>query len=379
MVSLFKHIFALMNIVINIGSAVEQSTKLHGYFAAAYILKMAAIQKEHSFFLITGGGKEVFLNTAGYTIIAAVPKQKNMLVRKIWYAYKLPRLLKKYGADVFINFDGACSVKTAVPLCLILPDIFFMLQYSSAKKIPAAFENAAMIVTLSQFAKNDICKRYPKIPPEKIAVMYTGASPFFLPAQQKEKEETREKYTDGKEYFLYTGETGTQANLVNLLKAFSFFKKWQKSNMQLLIATTSAILNPVFAASLKTYKYRNEVQIITAPDEKELVSITSAAYALVFAVKHSSFYAPVLQAMQSGVPVIAGNQLLMQEICGDAALFTDPEIFENIADKMMLIFKDENKRSELIGSGKQQAALFTMAAAGRLFWQTIEKCTLTQV
>ena len=52
----------------------------------------------------------------------------------------------------------------------------------------------------------------------------------------EEKELIKEKYADGKAYFLFSGDINQRSNLINLLKAFSFFKKRQKSNMLLLIA-----------------------------------------------------------------------------------------------------------------------------------------------
>ena len=144
--------------------------------------------------------------------------------------------------------------------------------------------------------------------------------------------------------------------------------------MQLIIATKAISPNDPFVKSLKTYKYRNEVKLMVDLQEEELVKITAAAYAFVYAVQQNGFYAQVIQAMQCEVPVIASNTAIMTEICGDAVLFTDPHVFENIADKMMLLFKDENKRNELITKGKQQAAQYPLAKTNQLLWQNIVKC-----
>ena len=364
-----------MNVVINSSSVSKHSPFEQTNFVSDYILKIVTSHPEHSFFLIRNHFADAFLTTPNCSIIATTPKQGNLLYWKIWYALKLPAILKKYKADVFINLDSICSLKTSIPQCLLLPDISFVQHLSLFKKnIPASFDKAAMIITFSEFAKNTICKEYYKTQAEKVEVIYTAANEKFLPVDWEEKEKTKEKYTDGKEYFLFTGDIDTENNLVNILKAFSFFKKRQKSNMQLIIASKKITKNNAFTKSLKTYKYRNEVKIVTSFKKEELVTITAAAYAFVYAVKQAGFYTPVLEAMQSGVPVIASNAVVMTEICGAAALFADPAIFENIADKMMLLFKDENKRNELISLGKKQAAQFTMASTNKLFWQNIVKC-----
>lgn len=371
---LYKPIFAVMNVVINIESLSKISQYDRRNFISECILKVINANAEHSFFFIADSVTDKFLISKNSTIIASAPKSANILLWKIWYAYKLPALLKKYKADVFVNMDSICSLKTKVPQCLVVPDLSFLHHPSFFKKyIPAFFDKATMIFTFSQFVKNDICKLY-KIAGGKVEVIYNGAIENFLPVDEKEKENSKEKYAEGKEYFLFTGEISTANNLVNLLKAFSFFKKRQKSNMQLIIATKAISPNDPFVKSLKTYKYRNEVKLMVDLQEEELVKITAAAYAFVYAVQQNGFYAQVIQAMQCEVPVIASNTAIMTEICGDAALFTDPTIFENMADKMMLLFKDENKRNELITKGKQQAAQYPLATTNQLLWQNIVKC-----
>ncbi len=69
----------------------------------------------------------------------------------------------------------------------------------------------------------------------------------------------------------------------------------------------------------------------------------------------------------------------MSEICGDAALYADPENFKEIAVQMMLIFKDENLRKTLIEKAKLQAEKFTWDIAASLFWNAIEKTWLNNV
>jgi glycosyltransferase involved in cell wall biosynthesis len=343
-------------------------------FVADYILNLARTHQDHSFFFITDEGADIFLDSSNFTVVATTPKKRSMLLWKMWYAYKLPAILKKYNAHLFVNLDCIGSLKTTIPQCLLLPDISLLQNLSVFKKnVPASLEKALLIITFSEYVKNNICKEYYTIPSKKIKVIYTAANEKFLPVEWNEKEKIREKYAEGKEYFLFSGKVDMESNLVNLLKAFSFFKKRQKSNMQLIIVTKKDMIQNAFTKILKTYKYRNEVKIITGLKE-EVTAIMAAAYAFVYAVPQTGFYSPVLQAMQSGVPVIVSNAVLMTEICGEAALFADPAIFESIADKMMLLFKDENKRNELITLGKQQATQFTMPSTNKLFWQNIVKC-----
>ena len=70
--------------------------------------------------------------------------------------------------------------------------------------------------------------------------------------------------------------------------------------------------------------------------------IIASAYAMVYILLFMKIFGTsLLKAMKCEVPLIISSTGAMPEICGDAALYADPENFKEIAVKMMLIFKDE--------------------------------------
>ena len=107
--------------------------------------------------------------------------------------------------------------------------------------------------------------------------------------------------------------------------------------------------------------------------EDDLVKITAAAYALVYPSLLEGFGVPVLEAMKCNVPVITSLGSSMEEIAKDAALYADAKNFEEIAGKMMLIYKDEKLRKELIEKGKIIAARYSWQRTAELLWQSILK------
>lgn len=306
------------------------------------------------------------------------PAAKNSLLLQYWFNYKLPFLLKKYKADVFLGLEGICSLRTQVPQCLVIQDASFLQSPALTKKAyqrflkkntPEFLTKAKKIVTVSEFSKSVLTGRY-KTEPAKIEVAYGFLSEIFKPLSQKEKETVKESFTGGKEYFLSCGNEHTENNLTNLLKAFSFFKKRQKSNMMLLLAGE---MGKQFNKDLKTYKFRNDVILAGKLPEQDLAKVTATAYALVYPVLHDDFAWPPLQAMQCEVPVIAAGNGVLPEICGNAALYVQPGDYEDIAYKMMLVFKDENKAKELVNEGKIQSALYNRDKTIDLLGQAVLK------
>ena len=63
----------------------------------------------------------------------------------------------------------------------------------------------------------------------------------------------------------------------------------------------------------------------------------------------------------------------MEEVAKNAALYVDPKSFEDIADKMMLIYKDEKLREGLIGNGRSVVQEYSWQRSGELLWQVIQK------
>ena len=58
---------------------------------------------------------------------------------------------------------------------------------------------------------------------------------MFEPINEQEKEAIKNKYSEGKEFFLFNSIFPGQEDFIDLLKSFSHFKKRQQSNFKLLL------------------------------------------------------------------------------------------------------------------------------------------------
>jgi len=105
--------------------------------------------------------------------------------------------------------------------------------------------------------------------------------------------------------------------------------------------------------------------------EEDLVQLVGSAYALVYPSFFEGFGVPVLEAMRCGVPALTSQNSSMQEIGEDAALYFDPTNFNDIADRMMEIYKDENLRSRLIEKGRAVAEKYSWERTAELMWKQL--------
>ncbi len=371
-----------MKIAVNTRFLLDGYLEGFGYFLYETFKLITNDHPEHEFiFIFDRPFNERFVFASNVKAVVTGPPARHPLLWKLWYDVRVPAVIRKYKADVFISCDGFCSLTTRLPQALIVHDLSF-LHYPSFikrshllfhKKYTTRFLNKAnSLATVSEFSKQDIIANY-KIDPDKIDVVFNAAKEIFKPLNNEEKQATKNKYTEGKEYFVYAGAIHPRKNLINLLKAFSLFKKRQQSNMKLLLAGRLAWKYESFIQNLKTYKYRNDVIMTGYVAEEELTKIIGSAYALLYPSLFEGFGVPVLEAMQCDVPVITTAHSSMQEIAKDAALYADANDYNDIADKMMRIYKDENLRNELIQKGKLITPQYSWRRTADLLWQSILK------
>lgn len=371
-----------MRIAINTRFLLRDSLEGYGYFLQETIRRITENHPEHHFLLIFDRAPQ-----HGYTwpsnvqLTVAGPPARHPLLWKWWYDVRIPAVLRKFRADVFLSCDGFCSLRTSVPQCLVVHDLAFLHYpdgitrsqlYYYKRYTPKYLQKAAAVATVSQFSKADIIQQY-RIPEEKVSVVYSAVKEIFRPLNEAEKAGFREKYTGGKEFFLYVGSIHPRKNLRALLKAFSVFKKRQQTSMKLVIAGRIAWKSEAFTKDLSLYKYRDDVVLTGYLPETELTGLTASAWCLVYPSLFEGFGVPVLEAMAAEVPAITTRGSAMEEIAGDAALYADSSNFEDIAEKMKLIYKDETLRRKLIDNGRRRKGLYSWEQTAELLWLAVEK------
>jgi glycosyltransferase involved in cell wall biosynthesis len=329
-------------------------------FLLTYAEQLAQQQPQHQFIIICNTPAANKITAPNITCLLIKQQFAAPLSLQYWLRFTLPGILKKHTAAIVLH-NNYCLLRSSIPQVLFISDDSFMqhpdfykknwLQYYK-KNMPGFIKKAAAVITSSAYIKNNI-ESVNEEAAEKIMVHQVIINAAFAPAVHwQQKETVKEKFTAGKEYFLYSGLITTDKNLITLLKAFTFFKQRQKSNMQLVLLSAKPAQKK-FLTALSSYKYKKEVLVADSCSVVDIATITAAAYALVQPVLYDGAGVTVMQAIYCGVPVIAAQVGALPEVCGDAAVYCNPSDFNDIASKMMLLFKNEDERNNLIAKGRQ--------------------------
>lgn len=313
-------------------------------------------------------------------IVISIPVNLNSSSGLWWmYNVKLPSVLNTINANILICLNGICSKIIKQPQLLLLPDITYLKykkaaiypwQKYSQKNFRRSINKAAAIITYSNFAIEEILK----INTEAKSVQLTpfSASLQYHPLEWPERVLAKSQFTGNKEYFVCIMDGYSENEYIPVLKAFSKFKKWQQSSMQMLFITENNFMAEALEEKIATYKYREDVQLLDELTPKQIAELMASAYALIHIAGTDSNLLPLIQGMQSAVPVLTNKANSVYEYCKDAVLYFDEKDFDSLGAQMIEVYKDENKRTTLTGFAKEQSQLFVQEKISEALWKIVE-------
>ena len=369
-----------MKIAVNTRFLLNGKLEGIGWFTYEIIKRMVLNHPEHEFiFFFDRPYHSKFIFAPNVKPVVIPPPARHPILWYIWFEWSVWYALKKYKADIFISTDGFLSLRTNVPSIVVVHDLAFehypkhlpfKFRFYLQKFTPLFVKKSLLTITVSEFSKKDIVEHY-NTNPEKIAVVYNGVNELYKPLNFEEKTLIQEKYAQGAEFFVFTGAIHPRKNINKLLKAFEIFKNRQRSNMKLLIIGRYAWNSDDIKHNIETHPYKEDVIHFDYMQVEELCKVIGAAYALTFVSLLEGFGIPVVEAMKCNVPVIVSNTTSLPEVAGDAGLLVNPEDENDIAEKLIKIYKDENLRESLIGNCKTQIEKFDWNQSATIFYDKI--------
>ena len=108
-----------------------------------------------------------------------------------------------------------------------------------------------------------------------------------------------------------------------------------------------------------------------AMSDDELMLTYSMARIFCFPSYAEGFGIPPLEAMASGIPVIVSETTALPEVCGDAALYIDPNKPVSIARAIDQLLGDSEFYNRQRIKGIQRAKAFTWANSAKAFMSSI--------
>lgn len=218
--------------------------------------------------------------------------------------------------------------------------------------LPALARRAARVITVSEFSRQEVVDLL-GAPAERVEVVPNGVDERFSP--DADPGPARERYGLERPYVLAVGTRSARKNLGALDLAA---RRLGERGAELVLAGSGR-------GYLRGEGEPGAVRALGYVDEALLPGLYAGALALVMPSLHEGFGLPCLEAMASGVPVVAARRGALTETCGHAALLVEPEP-ETLAGALAGLLDAEALRERLRAAGLERARGFTWARSAQL-------------
>lgn len=371
-----------MKIAVNTRFLIKDRLEGIGWFTYETMKRITKDHPEHEFlFLFDRPFHSEFVFEKNITPLEVFPPARHPLLWFTWFELSLPLVFQKHKPDIFLSTDGFLSLSVKTPSIAVIHDINYehieagmpwMVKTYYKNLMPRYAQRANRILTVSEFSKSDISNTY-NINPEKIDLTCNGAGNAYVPLNETEKNQVRQKFSGGDSYFVFVGSLHPRKNVARLLMAFDTFRKQTKEKIKLLVVGDRMFNTSQIETVYSDLTHKDDVVFTGRLSREDLTQVTAAALSLVFVPCFEGFGIPIVEAMKCGVPVITSNVTSMPEVAGNAALLADPYSVLSISNAMTKIAENPSLRNELSAKGLERANFFTWEKAAQAVWDSIEK------
>ncbi len=271
-----------------------------------------------------------------------------------------------YFEPFFLTLPLKKTVKTVITVHDFTPIVFKNefpsglkggVKWQIQKKI---LKNSDFIITDSESSKKDIVK-IANYEDSKIRVVYLAAGKHYKPVSVEKKNQVIKKFNLPQKFALYVGDVTSNKNLPRLMEAINL------TNYPLVIVG-QAFKNKNYDKNSPWNKDLKNSQELAAKNKniislgfvenEDLVGIYNSAVVLCMPSLYEGFGLPILEAMQSGCPVITSKSGSLPEVAGNAAYYVDPLSVDSIREGIENIFEDNELRGKFIKLGFENAKKF---------------------
>jgi glycosyltransferase involved in cell wall biosynthesis len=304
-----------------------------------------------------------------------LPSSKNKLYGAWWRSYGITNQLSKDGIQLFHGLSNELPTglqKAGIKSVVTIHDLIFLRypelypaidRFFYRQKFRKACEQADVIVAVSEQTKRDIMEFY-GISSEKIQVVYQDCHEVF---QRKASPQRRPplplygsergsfKYGITKPYVLCVGTIEARKNQLRLVQAFLAA---QLADAQLVLVGGKTKFQQEIESFVAKNQLETKVRILNNVPFADLPALYQSARLFAYPSFFEGFGIPIVEALHSGVPVIAATGSCLEEAGGDGGLYVNPKDTDELAQKLQLLWQDEALRQRLSAKGQTHVKQF---------------------
>lgn len=230
--------------------------------------------------------------------------------------------------------------------------------------IAASIRRADLVSVPSAFVASELRRTVPGLSANRVRIIPYGVGREFYARAATDVERVRERLRLPTRYVLFVGTIEPRKNLETLVAAYRLLVS-EGYDEELVLAGRLGWGYSDLIAQLEAPALRGRVHLPGYVDAVDLPALYAGASAFVYASRAEGFGFPPLEAMATGVPVIASNTSSLAENLAGAAELVPVGRADILAAALRRVLRDTDVRDRLRASGHRRAADFSWERTAR--------------
>ncbi|WP_316822372.1 glycosyltransferase family 1 protein [Pedobacter gandavensis] len=336
-----------------------------GNYSRSLIEYLAEFFPQNQYFVYTPKVKEHaqifrFLKLKGIKI--ELPDRPGWL----WRTLGIKKQLLKDQIDLFHGLSHEIPMgiqHSGIPSVVTIHDLIFLRfpkyygridRFIYELKFRYACKHADKIVAISECTKRDLIHFF-KTDPDKIEVVYQSCDDSFKSTtDQKKRESVRAKHHLPEKFILNVGTIETRKNLMMLIRALPEIDQ----EYQLVVVGKKTAYTKLVNKEIDLLGLRSRVKFLQNVPFDDLPSIYQMASAFVYPSLYEGFGIPIIEALYSGIPVIAATGSCLEEAGGENSLYVSPFDHKTLAISINKVLSNPGLATKMKAKGLEYVKKF---------------------
>ena len=269
------------------------------------------------------------LHTSHFTLLASY-----------WRTRGIVRDLRRDGVQIYHGLSGELPIgirKSGIRSIVSIHDLIFLRHPEFyhwldtkiyAWKFRQTVREADHIIAISECTKRDIIE-FGGVDERKISVVYQSFSPRFSAQVAPELlERVRQRYQLPNRYVLNVGTIEVRKNILLAVKALPHLPE----EISLVVVGRRTKYTDAVLEYAKNHGLSPRIKVYHGVSDDDLPAFYAQAETFVYPSVYEGFGIPVIEAVSSGLPVVACTGSCLEEAGGPDSLYVAPDDAQAMAD-----------------------------------------------
>lgn len=254
-------------------------------------------------------------------------------LRSLWRIKGIVNDLKRDGVDIYHGLTGELPLglsEAGIKSVVTIHDLIFMRCPEYYNPVDVAiykwkFRNtckqADRIIAISECTRRDIME-LGEIDDSRIDVVYQSCDTrFHLQVSPEQKQDVRARYSLPQRYILFVGTIEERKNALLAAQALPYLS----DEIHLVLVGRQTAYAKTITSFARQNGLANRIHMLSGVPTSDLYAIYQQAECFVYPSRYEGFGIPVIEAIQSRLPVIACTGSCLEEAGGPDNVYVDPD------------------------------------------------------